>query len=155
MISEKNFDLSELIESAKVDMSDMDKDTDDLNKFEDFYSNDQLDEIYESIKSTKNAEDMDSDDLADAAEELGISKSQLKEGIKLIKSFAKQCKNAKVSAGYEVEIVVSIDGKELDEPEEQEMTINVYKVNGNWVPDPFSALSGLGMNFNSLMRMLG
>ena len=70
MKSNNNYDLNELIESAKGNMSDMDKDTDDLNKFEDFYSNDQLDEIYESIKSTKNAEDMDSDDLDDLEKEL-------------------------------------------------------------------------------------
>ena len=70
MKSNNNYDLNELIESAKGAMSDMDKDTDDLNKFEDFYSNDQLDEIYESIKSTKNAEDMDSDDLDDLEKEL-------------------------------------------------------------------------------------
>ncbi len=71
MNSNKNYDISELIESAKVDMSDMDKDTNDINKFEDFYSNDQLDEIYESIKSApKNAEDMDSDDVDDLEKEL-------------------------------------------------------------------------------------
>lgn len=71
MISEKNFDLSELIESAKVDMSDMDKDPLAADKFEDFYSNDQLDEIYESIKTaSKNIDDIDSDDVDDLEKEL-------------------------------------------------------------------------------------
>ncbi|MBQ9703945.1 MAG: sigma-70 family RNA polymerase sigma factor, partial [Clostridia bacterium] len=71
MISEKNYDLSELIESAKVDMSDMDKDPTAADKFEDFYSNDQLDEIYESIKSaSKNIDDIDSEDVDDLEKEL-------------------------------------------------------------------------------------
>ena len=70
MNTKNNYDINELIESAKGNMSDTENDTNDLDKFEDFYSNDQLDEIYESIKSTKNAEDMDSDDVDDLEKEL-------------------------------------------------------------------------------------
>ncbi|MBQ9744958.1 MAG: RNA polymerase sigma factor RpoD [Clostridia bacterium] len=71
MNSQSNYDINELIENSKGNsMSDVEAEINDLDKFEDFYSNDNLDEIYESIKSTKNAEDMDSDDVDDLEKEL-------------------------------------------------------------------------------------
>ena len=70
MNGKNNYDLNELIESANGNMSDMEKDQNDIDKYGDFYSNDQLDEIYESIKNTKNVEDMDSDDVDDLEKEL-------------------------------------------------------------------------------------
>ena len=71
MNSNKNYDLSELIENAKVEMVDSDKEPTNADKFEDYYSNDQLDEIYESIKSaSKNIEDIDSEDVDDLEKEL-------------------------------------------------------------------------------------
>ncbi|MBQ8392622.1 MAG: RNA polymerase sigma factor RpoD [Clostridia bacterium] len=71
MNSQNNYDINELIENSKgKNMSDDETEINDLDKFEDFYSNDNLDEIYESIKSTKNAEDMDSDDVDDLEKEL-------------------------------------------------------------------------------------
>ena len=70
MNSNNNYDLNELIESAKGNMTDLDKDQNDIDKYGDFYSNEQLDEIYESIKNTKNVEDMDSDDVDDLEKEL-------------------------------------------------------------------------------------
>ena len=70
MNGNNSYDLNELIESANGSISDMDKDQNDIDKYGDFYSNDQLDEIYESIKNTKNVEDMDSDDVDDLEKEL-------------------------------------------------------------------------------------
>lgn len=92
-----------------------------------------------------NLDDLDSDDYEDMADELGISKGQAKDAVKELKKFCKECKSAKVSAGYELEIVVSIDGSEAEEPTETEMTVRVFKVDGRWVPDVFSLVENLGM----------
>jgi len=70
MNTNDKYDLNELIESANGNMADEEKDQNDINKYGDFYSNEQLDEIYESIKNTKSAEDMDSDDVDDLEKEL-------------------------------------------------------------------------------------
>lgn len=139
-------------DNYKIKFKVEDKEKLDKDDCEDFQ--DQLDNIGKMVKdAAEELEDMDSDDLEDAAEELGISKSQLKDGIKQIKSIGEKLKKAKATAGYELEVVVTITGSELDEPEEQELTINVFKVDGRWIPDPFSLLGMAGLNLNSLMRM--
>ena len=70
MNGNNNYDLNELIESANGNMADMEREQSDVDKYSDFYSNDQLDEIYESIKNTKSVEDMDSEDVDDLEKEL-------------------------------------------------------------------------------------
>lgn len=90
-------------------------------------------------------DDMDSDDYEDMADDLGISKSKAKKMVKSLKSFCKDCKSAKVKAGYELSVLMTIDGKDADEPLEQEFTVNVYKVDGRWVIDVFSLVSELGL----------
>lgn len=77
--------------------------------------------------------DMDSDDYEEGAEELGLTKSQVKDIVKNMKAIGKKLKSAKVSEGYTLTVVVTITGSELDEPEEQEMEYNVYKVDGRWI----------------------
>lgn len=96
--------------------------------------------------------DMDPDDYEDMADELGISKSQAKDMVKQLRSFCKMCKTAKVTAGYELSVIVSITGSELEEPEEQDMTVRVFKVDGRWVPDVFSLVESIGiLGLGSLM----
>jgi len=89
-------------------------------------------------------EDMDSDDYEDMADTLGITKSQAKDMVKALESFCKDCKKAKVTKGYELTVVASITGSEVDEPDENELTIRVFKVDGRWVPDVFSLVEGFG-----------
>lgn len=98
-------------------------------------------------------EDLDSDDYEDMADELGLSKKQVKNMIKQVEAFAKDCKSAKVSKGYELDLIVTVTGRELDEPEEMDITVRVFKVDGRWVPDVFS-LANL-VDIDDLMYMMG
>ena len=97
--------------------------------------------------------DMESDDYEDMADALGITKSQAKELINLAKDFCKECKSAKVSAGYELTVAASITGSEVDEAEETEIIVRVFKVDGRWVPDVFSLAQEI--NIYSLIYALG
>lgn len=100
-------------------------------------------------------EDIDSDDIEDMAEDLDIRESQVKDLIENLEDFCKLCKSADVEEGYELSLIITMDGSELDEPEEEEMTVNVFKVDGRWVPDVFSLISGFGLNIGSLVSSLG
>lgn len=78
---------------------------------------------------------VDSDEWEDMADEVGLSKSQLKSLVRQIFSMGKVCKNADVSDGYELTVLVTLTGREMDEPEENEITVCVYKVDGRWISD--------------------
>jgi len=80
-------------------------------------------------------DDFDSDDWDELAEQLGLSRSDAKKYIELQKDMYKKMKSVKVTAGYELDVTYTITGSELDEPEEWDATITVYKVNGRWVMD--------------------
>lgn len=88
-------------------------------------------------KMVEETDDFDSDDWEDMADMMDISKSQAKKLIKNYEKIAKKCSKVKVTAGYELEIVRSLKGKEIDDPEdyEHESTVKVYKVNGRWVTE--------------------
>lgn len=92
-------------------------------------------------------DDLDSDDYEDLADELGVKKSDIKKAVEELKNFCKDCKSAKVTAGYELSVIMSLNGSELDEPEETDMTIRVFKVDGRWVPDVFSLASEMGLGY--------
>lgn len=113
---------------------------------------DKLRDVAELKDSLK---DLDGDDIEDMAEDLGISESKAEDLIKNLEDFCKLCKSADVEEGYELSLIITIDGSEVDEPEEEEMTVNVFKVDGRWVPDVFSLISGFGMNIGSLVSSLG
>lgn len=107
---------------------------------------DELREIRDTIREDgerqlEDWEDMDDEDYEDAADAMGITKSQAKKYYKAMESVAKTLKKAKVTEGYVLTVSVTITGSELDEPEEDEYEISVYKVNGRWVSS--SALSML------------
>jgi len=105
-------------------------------------------------------DDLDKDDYADMADDLGISKGQVKKGVKALKSFCKDCKGAKVKKGYELKVEAKVTGKELDEPMEMELSVNVFKVDGRWVIDVFSladSATGMmgGLDIDDLMSIAG
>lgn len=77
-------------------------------------------------------EDVDYEEVA-YYEDLTVA--QAKKLVKAQNGIAKILKKVKVSAGYTLTVNVTIRGSELDEPEEEEMEINVYKINGRWVSD--------------------
>lgn len=89
-----------------------------------------------------NYDDLDSDDYETLADVLGLTKAQAKKLVKEQISIAKTLKTAKVTAGYELTVEVTITGSEVEDEEPIERTINVYKVNGRWVSQ--SAIYGLG-----------
>lgn len=90
-------------------------------------------------------EDYDSDDWEDVADALGVSKSNAKKLVKSIEALGKTLKGADVTAGYELTVTVTLSGSELDEPEEDEITMIVYKVNGRWVSeDALETLVSMG-----------
>lgn len=108
-------------------------------------------------KTSSMLEDMDNDDYADMADELGISKGQAKKAVKNVLAFCKDCKGAKVQKGYELTIEVKVTGKELDDPIEFEVALDVFKVDGRWVPGVFTAADKVmgSLDFSSLMGILG
>ena len=90
-------------------------------------------------------DDMDSDDYEDLADELGVSKAKAKKLVKLLKGFTKDCKKAKVTKGYELDVSMTITGKDADDVEPMEFTVRVYKVDGRWVLDVFSLVQEIGI----------
>ena len=95
---------------------------------------DNLKEAAESLEEMiEETEDWDSDDWEEVADEAGMTKSQVKSFMKALEKLAKALKKVKVTDGYEMDVTLKITGSELDEPEEQEETICVYKVNGRWI----------------------
>ena len=127
---------------VKIKIDDKDKlDKDECEEFED-----QLKELGEM--GLEALEEIDDDSIEEGADELGLSESQLKSAMKQAEKLLKKCEKAKVSAGYELELVISVDGKELDDPEELELSVKVFKVSGRWILNPMSILDqfgGLGM----------
>ena len=77
--------------------------------------------------------DMDKDEQKEAAEDIGITYNDLKEMLKYLEAFGRELKSATVDDGYELEVIETITGKELDEPEEDEIDMTVLKVNGKWI----------------------
>ena len=51
-----------------------------------------------------------------------------------MKAFSRELKDAKVTAGYEVDLALKIEGK--DDDDELEYTIAVIKLDGKWVIAP-------------------
>ncbi len=114
---------------------------DDLKEFRD-----ELRDTAKSLESVAElTEDYDSDDWEDMADEMGFDgeKSKAKKFIKSVEKLGKALKSAKVTDGYELEVTVILTGSELDEPEERDMTINVYKVDGRWISSSGLSLGSL------------
>ena len=99
---------------------------------------DELREVRDTIRERgemrlESLENLEDEDYEEGADELGITKSQAKKYAKAQESIAKTLKKAKVTEGYVLTVSVTRTGSELDEPEEDEFEIEVYKVDGRWV----------------------
>lgn len=86
---------------------------------------------------------MDKDDIDDVADELDISKAKVRKAIRILEKFCDQCDDCKVTKGYKLTVEVKLTGKLLDEPTELEIPIEVYKVDGRWIPGVFSLADDL------------
>lgn len=115
---------------------------DDLRDFRDNLRN--AADMIESM--IEEAEDYDSDEWEELADEMGLDgkKSKAKDVFEYLEKIRKNLKKAKVTAGYELEVTVILTGSELDEPEEEEITITVYKVDGRWISNA-ALTTGFGM----------
>ena len=111
----------------------------DLREFRDTIKN-----YASSLESmVEQTEDYDSDEWEDMADAIGLTKSQAKDLVKAMKELQKELKSVKVEKGYELQIKITLKGSELEEPEEEEMELRVYKVNGKWIPE--TALEALSI----------
>ena len=111
----------------------IDKEKLDKDELKDIRDNfrDQADSIESMIEET---EDYDSDDWEDAADSMGFDgeKSKAKKYVSILKDLRKKYKSAKVTAGYNLTVEITLKGSELDEPEVVEKEYQVIKVNGRW-----------------------
>ena len=111
----------------------------DLREFRD-----QIKRLASSLESIiEETEDYDNDDWEEMADAIGVSKSEAKALVSALEDLHKELKSIKVDAGYELQVIETLTGSELDEPEEEEMELRVYKVNGRWISE--DAFSVLGM----------
>lgn len=95
---------------------------------------DQIKKYAETLKEAiDRTDDFDSDDWEEFAEHYDLSKSEAKDLVKAWEALRNELKDIKVTEGYELTVTVTLDGSELDEPEEEEETVRVYKVNGRWI----------------------
>lgn len=78
-------------------------------------------------------DDFDTDDWQDLAEELEMTRTQARKFIAALNNMVKDFGRLEVTAGYELDILRTITGEYLDEPEEEDITLEVVKVNGKWV----------------------
>ena len=101
----------------------------ELREMREYFRNaaDELEELVEE------SEEWDSDEWEEVAEEGGLTKSQFKKAVKALEKVGKLWRSAEVTKGYELTVLARIEGRELDEPEENETTLYVYKVNGRWI----------------------
>lgn len=88
-------------------------------------------DMYEELADE--AEDFSSEEWADAAEEMDLRKSEVKELVAEYRSLAEEMGRVRVDKGYELEVKQTITGSGLEEPEENDVTVVVLKVNGRWV----------------------
>ena len=88
------------------------------------------DDILDMVDEFK---EMDKDEQKDVAEDMGLSYSDLKDMVEYMEALGRELKSATVDEGYELEVIKTTTGKELDEPEEDEVDIIVLKVNGRWI----------------------
>ncbi len=117
--------------SYKID--DKDKlDKDDLKDFED-----RIQEAGKQLLAMVELTEDDDYDWDAIADSLGISDKDAKAIVKNLEKIGKAWKKADVQAGYEMDITVILKGADLDEPDEEEATICVYKINGKWVAEDF------------------
>ena len=103
-------------------------DEDDLDDYKDMLK--ELGKSY--VELSKELSKMKNSEKKDLAEELDISLRDLNKIIDCMKDIGTELKGAKVTEGYELNYDITITGSELDEPEEDNGTMNVYKINGKW-----------------------
>ena len=88
-------------------------------------------DMYEEL--VEETEEYDSSDWGELADEFDLTKADTRELIEQFEKLVDQMGRIEVSEGYEVELERTITGSLLEEPEIEEVTIVVLKVNGRWI----------------------
>lgn len=113
-----------------VDSEDVEK----LERSERNYYRDRIRSIGEDyINTAKRLKGMKTSELREIAEDLDIELDDLRKIIDLMKDLGQDLKKADVSEAYTMEVLQTITGSELDDPEEEYDDLVVLKVNGRWV----------------------
>lgn len=119
----KNYKVKyKLIEKTELEKSDLRDYRDDLR-----YTVKQIKSIVDE------ADDFGADDWEDIADELEMSKGAAKDLFAALEDLSKELGRVEVTKGYELELERIVTGSELDEPEVDETTVVVLKVNGRWI----------------------
>ena len=83
------------------------------------------------IETAKYISNLDNSDLKELAEDMGLSKDQLKELAELLKELGNVLKEAELSEGYNVEFEITIKGRDDDRSSDGD--VDVVKVGHNWI----------------------
>lgn len=87
----------------------------------------------------------DDDALEETADELGLSVRDVKKLVRHMKALGDLFLDIRVTDGCLVDYTVKITGSELDDPEEQDYTATLLKINGRWLT--FDSLNALDFIF--------
>lgn len=118
-----NFKITYAVEDKiKLENSDL---RDYQKKFRNYikYLKDELEEC----------EDFSSNDWGDFADDMGLSRTQAKKFVSALSDMVDDIGRLEITDGYELDVVRTVTGNMLDEPEETSSTIRVVKVNGRWI----------------------
>ncbi len=124
-------------------------------------SNKKLDAIrdrWEDIADTLGKAELDDEDtyesIADSLDDKYDTELNTKQVAQIMGKLADQFENAKITDGYEVDLKLSIEGKDGHDTTKME-GIYVIKVNGQWIIDPTSGAAGYDLSdLTGLMRYM-
>lgn len=91
------------------------------------------DYVYELESIVDETEEFNSSDWGALAQELELMKSETKTLIENFQRLVEAYGRIEVSKGYELDVTRTVTGSALDEPEEDELSMIVVKVNGRWL----------------------
>lgn len=100
-------------------------DADDLEDYQDFYQ--MIGDKGTDLAKTADRMTGEVEDYTDG----DVKEKDVKSLLDHVKAFAKDLKDVKVTAGYEVDLTLKVEGK--DDEEEVDVTVSVIKLNGRWV----------------------
>lgn len=78
-------------------------------------------------------DDFSSNDWGDFADDMGLTRTQVKKFVSALSDMVDEIGRLEITDGYELDIVRTVTGNMLDEPEETNSTIRVVKVSGRWI----------------------
>lgn len=118
-----NFKITYVVEDKiKLENSDL---RDYQKKFRNYikYLEDELEEC----------DDFSSNDWGDFADDMGLSRTQAKKFVSALSDMVDDIGRLEITNGYELDVIRTVTGNMLDDPEETSSTIRVVKVNGRWI----------------------